>query len=746
MLVINTHYCLPFPKAVIVCLITVTFGINLFVGLVPLQNSFAQDFDTNGDGVVDAQDDKSASATSSTEEIQMDTNGDGVVDELDETTETETYRNKKQKHKQKQENRNRNRNNTETENRNRNRTTPTEVPSADEIQMDTNGDGVVDELDTPSSEPSTAGATEDTNGDGVVDALDEATATETSTEVPSADEIQMDTNGDGVVDALDEATATETSTEVPSADEIQMDTNGDGVVDALDETTTRADTATTIGATDADAIDTDNDYMPDSTSKPCNPNSPTLRIGKDGTVGSKGPKVTELQSDLADLGYKKFLGPPGIDGKFGPYTEGAVKQFQIDNGLKGKDGIAGPETWTAICDLLSLPNKSKPLYQSQQFNCNPNSDALQFGSKNEKVIELQTYLTDLGYGDLLEPEKIDGKFGPHTKNSVMAYQKDFGLTVDGNGIVGPQTWSSLCEQISSLPKKIPATSVQPPGEERPVSIPEFRCDNASQIKLPFCYDTCGDNIDNDADGQTDDLDPEGCEPGRKVYDTAELTKLNNKILGKLIDLRDAAVASELISVEDDVKFANAVNEFSNNIKRQVLDAVSKSEHMSIPQIITVESLRLWVEDPGNQWGEGSWDSNDLDMSASCYVTVPASQNKCNVYVAEVIFLATGITFKVIESEEKPGQYFPYRAKDWGDPNKTIPHFDLVSIPKMGDVWSNGGHTGIYLGEYNGVKLYISARDNGNGVYGLDSVQHKHGIQIKELDAVKERGIFRTFTP
>jgi Txe/YoeB family toxin of Txe-Axe toxin-antitoxin module len=50
----------------------------------------------------------------------------------------------------------------------------------------------------------------------------------------------------------------------------------------------------------------------------------------------------------------------------------------------------------------------------------------------------------------------------------------------------------------------------------------------------------------------------------------------------------------------DVKFANAINEFLNNIKRQVLDIVSKSEHMSIPQIITVESLRLWIEDPGNQ--------------------------------------------------------------------------------------------------------------------------------------------------
>ena len=51
----------------------------------------------------------------------------------------------------------------------------------------------------------------------------------------------------------------------------------------------------------------------------------------------------------------------------------------------------------------------------------------------------------------------------------------------------------------------------------------------SRIKLPFCYETCGDNIDNDSDGQTDDLDPEGCEPGRKIYDIDELIKLNNKI-------------------------------------------------------------------------------------------------------------------------------------------------------------------------------------------------------------------------
>ena len=66
------------------------------------------------------------------------------------------------------------------------------------------------------------------------------TATETTTNASSADEIQMDTNGDGVVDALDDRQqqqTTEATGNASSADEIQMDTNGDGVVDALDEAT-----------------------------------------------------------------------------------------------------------------------------------------------------------------------------------------------------------------------------------------------------------------------------------------------------------------------------------------------------------------------------------------------------------------------------------------------------------------------------------------------------------------------------
>jgi hypothetical protein len=55
------------------------------------------------------------------------------------------------------------------------------------------------------------------------------------------------------------------------------------------------------------------------------------------------------------------------------------------------------------------------------------------------------------------------------------------------------------------------------------------------------------------------------------------------------------------------------------------------------------------------------------------------------------------------------------------------------------IWAAGSHTGIYLGEYNGVELYISARFNGDGAYGIGAVQYENGIQIKEPP---KGGVFR----
>lgn len=64
-------------------------------------------------------------------------------------------------------------------------------------------------------------------------------------------------------------------------------------------------------------------------------------------LGSKGQFVTELQANLARLGFA--VGE--IDGTFGAQTESAVKAFQAAKGLTA-DGWAGPRTIEAIGKAL----------------------------------------------------------------------------------------------------------------------------------------------------------------------------------------------------------------------------------------------------------------------------------------------------------------------------------------------------------------------------------------------------------
>ncbi len=66
---------------------------------------------------------------------------------------------------------------------------------------------------------------------------------------------------------------------------------------------------------------------------------PTLRRG------STGEYVTLVQTQLIQKGYD--CGASGADGKFGAFTEAAVKRFQQDVGLT-VDGVVGPKTYEAL--------------------------------------------------------------------------------------------------------------------------------------------------------------------------------------------------------------------------------------------------------------------------------------------------------------------------------------------------------------------------------------------------------------
>jgi len=336
--------------------------------------------------------------------------------------------------------------------------------------------------------------------------------------------------------------------------------------------------------------------------------------------------------------------------------------------------------------------------------CNPNSPTLQLGFTGTKVAELQHLLVQLGYRSMLGKGGIDGKFGTDTQNAVKKFQQDNRLPT--NGIVRPAIWRALCTLLTSVP---------PPPTPSPSSQP---------IQMPAQY---------------------------------------QRILDKLRLLAYATAAERTtppVKKFGSPNFDDAVLFFSHELERQ-LKAIDLSRPIPpSPLRITIEALNLWLADTGKIWGTSD-ETADYNSPAQCYATVNGDDSKCNIYVAEVIYGATGIIQKAHAEKGETGRYFPYRAAEWADTSKFIPYFRLDNAdPKMGDIWAaitevntftrNLAHVGIYLGEYAGVKLYISARDNGNGVYGIGRVQHEDGIQIKELvDPGKKPpkgGVFREFDP
>ena len=60
----------------------------------------------------------------------------------------------------------------------------------------------------------------------------------------------------------------------------------------------------------------------------------------------KSDIIKQVQSQLEKKGYS--VGPPGIDGKYGKYTYGAVRSFQQDTAGLQVDGIVGPKTWAEL--------------------------------------------------------------------------------------------------------------------------------------------------------------------------------------------------------------------------------------------------------------------------------------------------------------------------------------------------------------------------------------------------------------
>lgn len=146
-------------------------------------------------------------------------------------------------------------------------------------------------------------------------------------------------------------------------------------------------------------------------------------------LGSRGPGVTKLQQRLQKLGY--FKGP--ITGYFGLKTQQALARSQQSSQLRNH---------TIVTATPRQANLNRPSVGGEY-------PVLSQGSTGAAVTRLQQRLQQLGYFQ----SKPTGNFGPITRDAIIAFQRNSGITA--NGIANQQTWNAL---VGSAQSRVPATS------------------------------------------------------------------------------------------------------------------------------------------------------------------------------------------------------------------------------------------------------------------------------------------------
>ena len=141
-------------------------------------------------------------------------------------------------------------------------------------------------------------------------------------------------------------------------------------------------------------------------------------------VGSTGSDVSDLQTRLKELGY--YTG--SVDGMFSTGTQAAVIAFQSANGLSA-DGIAGRATQDKLYSTSAVAKSISATTTAADYSL------LKNGSYGTDVRKLQVRLTELGYYN----GGADGVYGTATEEAVKAFQRNNGLSADGQAGSATQT-------------------------------------------------------------------------------------------------------------------------------------------------------------------------------------------------------------------------------------------------------------------------------------------------------------------
>ncbi|WP_297959706.1 peptidoglycan-binding protein [uncultured Ruminococcus sp.] len=178
------------------------------------------------------------------------------------------------------------------------------------------------------------------------------------------------------------------------------------------------------------------------------------------SIGMQSIEVSMLQYYLAVIGaYYEAVIPVEITGYFGEQTERSVKSFQRVFGLP-QTGVVDRATRNDLFRAYQgIVESVPPKYTAVALY--PGT-VLREGARGESVRIIQQYLTYINRSYPEIPAVSDtGYFGPLTKQSVTAFQRQFGI--DPSGIVGAVTWDSIAGVYSDLRYGFDKRPYQNPG-------------------------------------------------------------------------------------------------------------------------------------------------------------------------------------------------------------------------------------------------------------------------------------------
>ncbi len=200
--------------------------------------------------------------------------------------------------------------------------------------------------------------------------------------------------------------------------------------------------------------------------------------------GSTGSAVFTLQRQLNRITKDyPFLGLLTVDGVFGSKMTATVKAFQKQFNLTA-DGVVGRSTWykisyiyVSVKDLAELTSEGETA-SGTLSDGTWNGTALRQGSTGSAVEQLQFWLNTLAQYDSAIPSvTVDGIFGSGTAAAVRAFQRKYGLTVDG--VVGQTTWTQLYDEFRSIqsdngtPNAYPGTALRNGSSGQNVRLVQF---------------------------------------------------------------------------------------------------------------------------------------------------------------------------------------------------------------------------------------------------------------------------------